>query len=443
MSNPGPLEHREARTCTHGGDLLRPGPAAEFRTGRSLRQLLQVLLQRLAVLLQQEAPEDPRFRQRLHRSHRLPPHETLILELRSLTVLLGCSQSVSPGLDVNGWLRAPRQRVCATLDTSLASLELGSQRQASQLGGCGQHGSQDRLAGQPPVAGLFHPTWLPVQVSGLRVTQRGRDEALLQIGVDSCSEQPAVARMQTTGQVHRAATGPPCCGSLTAQWLVVGLKLPGGRTPNSPVPSGRSHKAARSTCNRSSGRALVAMTHGPHPGSTATAGQGTRACSHPHPYTPPFSSQAELSSADQQTTSLLESSVAGGGRGGWAGERAGPEPYTCLKLQDLGDGTGQCPAVTPGRAWPPQQMFPAMESSWPRLRVGEGRGGGARGTAVMLKSKIEDAKQPGTSWRHTGPSLIHPSTDLPRAAAGAWKLNSSHFRGAGGEKLRSAVSRSV
>ena len=27
---------------------------------------------------------------------------------------------------------------------------------------------------------------------------------LLQVGVDSCSEQPAVARMQTTGQVHGA-----------------------------------------------------------------------------------------------------------------------------------------------------------------------------------------------------------------------------------------------
>lgn len=138
----------------------------------------------------------------------------------------------------------------------------------------------------------------------------------------------------------------------------------------------------------------------------------------PLPVHTPLSSQAKLLSADQQTTSLLR--VIRGRRegGGWAGERAGPEPYTCLKLQDLGDGTGQRPAVTPGRAWPPQQMFPAMESSWPRLRVGEGPGGGTRGTAVMLKSKIEDAKQPGTSWRHTRPSLIHPSTDLPRVAAG-------------------------
>lgn len=58
--------------------------------------------------------------------------------------------------------------------------------------------------------------------------------------------------------------------------------------PNAPALSGRSHKAARSTCNRSPGRALVAMTHSPHPGSVATAGQGTRACSHPYPYTPPF-----------------------------------------------------------------------------------------------------------------------------------------------------------
>lgn len=80
----------------------------------------------------------------------------------------------------------------------------------------------------------------------------------------------------------------------------------------------------------------------------------------------------------------------------------GQSPNTCLKLQDLGDGTGQCPAVTPGRAWPPQQMFPAMESSWPRLQVGKG-GGGARGTAVTLKSKIEDAKQPGTSGDTVAP----------------------------------------
>lgn len=57
--------------------------------------------------------------------------------------------SVSPGLDVDGRLRAPRQRVCVTLDTSLAPLEPGSQRQASQRGGCGQHGSWDR-----PGAGL-------------------------------------------------------------------------------------------------------------------------------------------------------------------------------------------------------------------------------------------------------------------------------------------------
>lgn len=39
--------------------------------------------------------------------------------------------------------------------------------------------------------------------------------------------------------------------------------------------------------------------------------------------------------ADQQTTSLLESPVAGGRERGRAGVRAGPEPYTCFKLQDL------------------------------------------------------------------------------------------------------------
>ena len=81
--------------------------------------------------------------------------------------------------------------------------------------------------------------------------------------------------------------------------------------------------------------------------------------------------------------------MAGGrGGGGRAGGRAGPEPYTRFELQDLGDGTGQRPPVTPGLAWPPQQMFPAMESSWPRLRVGEGRGGGARGTAAVMKSEM-------------------------------------------------------
>lgn len=54
-------------------------------------------------------------------------------------------ESVASGSSAEG-LRDP--------DPSLASLELGSQFQASQLGGCGQHGSRDRLAGQPPVAGL-------------------------------------------------------------------------------------------------------------------------------------------------------------------------------------------------------------------------------------------------------------------------------------------------
>lgn len=56
------------------------------------------------------------------------------------------------------------------------------------------------------------------------------------------------------------------------------------------------------------------------------------------------------------------------------GGRSGPEPYTCFTLQDLGDGPGQCPPVTPSLAWPPQQMFPAMESSWPELPVEEGEG---------------------------------------------------------------------
>lgn len=60
--------------------------------------------------------------------------------------------------------------------------------------------------------------------------------------------------------------------------------------------------------------------------------------------------------------------------GGRAGGRARPEPHTCFKLQDLGDGPGQCPAVTSGLAWPHQQMFPAMERCWPGLSVEEGKG---------------------------------------------------------------------
>lgn len=56
---------------THGWDLLRFMPAAEFCTNRWIRKLLQVPLQRLVVLLQQEAQEDPRLSQRFHRSPRL------------------------------------------------------------------------------------------------------------------------------------------------------------------------------------------------------------------------------------------------------------------------------------------------------------------------------------------------------------------------------------
>lgn len=61
-----------------------------------------------------------------------------------------------------------------------------------------------------------------------------------------------------------------------------------------------------------------------------------------------------------------------GREGGRAGGWTGPKPYTCFKLQDPGDGAGQRPPVTPSLAWPPQQMFPAVASSWPGLQGGVG-----------------------------------------------------------------------
>lgn len=59
---------------------------------------------------------------------------------------------------------------------------------------------------------------------------------LLQVGVDSCSEQPAVARctghLVTTGQVHGAAGGPPCCGSQpSGSWQVLNSQEEGHPTP--------------------------------------------------------------------------------------------------------------------------------------------------------------------------------------------------------------------
>ena len=193
-------------------------------------------------------------------------------------------QSVSPGLDVDGRLRAPRQRVCVTLDTSLAprawfpapSFTTGRVWSAWFSGQAGWPASRGRT--------LFNPTWLPVrQVSGLRVTQRGRDEAFSRL----CGQLLRAARTQTTGKVHGAAGGPPCRGSLTARWLVAGLKLPGGWMPNAPAPSGWSHKAARSTCNRSPGRVLVADSRS-SPRQRGHRWPRHRGLLPPLPYTPPF-----------------------------------------------------------------------------------------------------------------------------------------------------------
>lgn len=130
-----------------------PGQQQEFRTSRSLRQASSGAAAKAGCPAPAEGSRGPRFHQRFHRSPQATSHETLILELRSLTALPGCKQAVSPGLDVNGQPGSSAEGLCSP-DASLASLELGSQFQASQLGGCGQHGSRDRLAGQPPVAGL-------------------------------------------------------------------------------------------------------------------------------------------------------------------------------------------------------------------------------------------------------------------------------------------------
>lgn len=155
---------------THGWDFLRPGPAAEFRAGRSIRQFLQAPLQGLAVLLQQEAPEDPRFRERFHPGPRTPtppPHRPHRM-----------NQSVSPGLDAERWPLAPRQRVCVTLAGPpgaprarfpAQSLTGGRVRSARFSGG---------LARVSRGWALPHRTRLPAwQVSRLRGTQMGREGA--------------------------------------------------------------------------------------------------------------------------------------------------------------------------------------------------------------------------------------------------------------------------
>lgn len=98
-------------------------------------------------------------------------------------------------------------------------------------------------------------------------------------------------------------------------------------------------------------RTRAAVTHISHPGRTGhylAAAQGL--CSSPPLHTPllppegtPFSWPAN---------DFFVKSHWGLREGGRAGGRARPEPRTCFKLQDLGDGPGQCPTVTPGLAWP-------------------------------------------------------------------------------------------
>ena len=140
-------------------------------------------------------------------------------------------QSVSPGLDVDRQLRAPRQRVCVTLDTSLAprawfpvpSFTTGRVRSAWFSGQAGWPASRGRT--------LFNPTWLPArQVSGLRVTQRGRDEAPPPGCVDSCSERPGRRRRgRCTGlpEARPAAAHSQPGGS----WRVSSSQEDGCQTP--------------------------------------------------------------------------------------------------------------------------------------------------------------------------------------------------------------------
>lgn len=54
---------RETGSHTHGWDFLRSVPAMVIGGSRCMAKLLQVPLQQLALLLQQETPEDPRLRQ--------------------------------------------------------------------------------------------------------------------------------------------------------------------------------------------------------------------------------------------------------------------------------------------------------------------------------------------------------------------------------------------
>lgn len=271
----------------------------------------------------------------------------------------------------------------------------------------GQRGSWDKLASHPPMAGLCSvllgwssgqaspegvwsstsswPVQFPQESGGHRQHSRCTGPAA---GPDG---QPR------GGQTNFAGRGWPTARSWVSPRQLLTLTL--RRVTHSWSEASERESTAQlpdavwaiewhiqSMCNLSPGRGLVAMTHSPHPGGAATTGCGSRACSHPQPDTHPLP-QPMVLLPDQQTSSLLESPVAGGREGGRAGGRAGPEPSTCFKLHDLGDGPGQRPPVTPRLAWPPQQMFPARESCWPGLRVGEGPGR-CQGTAAVIKSEI-------------------------------------------------------
>lgn len=139
----------------------------------------------------------------------------------------------------------------------------------------------------------------------------------------------------------------------------------------SPALSGLSHEAARSMCNLYSGWTLVALSHCPHPGRVATNGCDKRASSHSHPYTHPlFPSQTLILLANQQMTSLL---VAGARREGEreAGRVGGQSPTHASSYRIWG-WYWPTSSSNPWPAWTDsQQMFPAMESSWPGRQVGE------------------------------------------------------------------------
>lgn len=122
-------------------------------------------------------------------------------------------------------------------------------------------------------------------------------------------------------------------------------------TPSSPALSGLSHKAVRSMCNLYSWRTLVVMTHCPYPGRAATNGCGNRACSHPHPYTHPFPPRHAPLGRPANNFFVRVSS------GGREGERQGgcagrTTALHMLQVTGSGDGTGQCPPVTPGLRLP-------------------------------------------------------------------------------------------